>query len=196
MTPRSSTHRYSCADAGAVQLSTARHTATATGRLRIGFSAAMDGRFDNALLVGVRLPKTSSRARIAPESEAHGGRMRFQEASKLLGRRLHRCFTRFGCPFQPQMHDDRCEFAFKLLLCELQCSINCVHVCSCYPTFCLALTVASPARRATLVLDTDFRLVKSAVRTFLQEKKSPHRSLLATRRANEGFTRTGIVPRG
>jgi hypothetical protein len=206
MTPRSSTHRSSCANAGTVQFSRARHRATATDPVRMTRGVVMDGRFDSATRSLVRKedgiairerPSAEfapairpSRARIAPMSS----RAAFSEAPELLGRRPHRCFARFGYPFQPQMHDDRCEFALKLLLCELQCSINCVHVCSCYPTFCLALIVASPARRATLVLDTDFRLMKSAVRILPPRKKSPHRSLLAAAAGKRRIHSHGLRP--
>jgi hypothetical protein len=96
---------------------------------------------------------------------------------------------------RPQMHDDRRKNALRLLLCELQCSINCVHVRCCLQTFCLALTVASPARRATLVLDTDLLLIKSAVR-ILPPRKKIIASIFARREAGKrGFMREGFVPR-
>jgi hypothetical protein len=142
------------------------------------------------------LPRSAEIGFAHVECALRFARITFIDRSQTLRRRRRRVLRTSERRIGPQMHDDRRKNASRLLLCELQCSINCVHVRSCLPIFCLALTVALPLRRATLVLDTDFRLVKSAVRTLPPRKKIiASISARHARRTDEGFIRAGFVPR-
>jgi hypothetical protein len=176
-------------------------------RVRMAAYRAMNAGFDSAAALVVRRDgpvapvardHAPSRRSCAPASldiRAERGSHRVSASSRALQRCHRRRFARFKHLDRPQMHDDQRKNALRLLLCELQCSINCVHVRSCFQTFCLALTVALPARRATLVLDTDFRLMKSAVR-ILPPRKKIIASIFACREAGKrGFIRAGFVPR-